>query len=144
MAEIEMACEIALGCMSQDFIDGKSTLVQVMACCRQATSHYLSQCWPSSVFPYGITRPQWFKHFEIENLLFYFLFFFHIQSGFHYNVVQYDMIYIYSITVIEAEHRVKFWFTEDTLYIALMGELWGVYCEDLGENNNVIMTLYFI
>ena len=26
----------------------KSTLVQVMAWCRQATSHYLSQCWHSS------------------------------------------------------------------------------------------------
>ena len=29
-----------------------------MAWCRQATSHYLSQCWPRSVSPYGITRPQ--------------------------------------------------------------------------------------
>ena len=30
-----------------------------MAWCRQATSHYLSQCWPRSVLPYGITSPQW-------------------------------------------------------------------------------------
>ena len=30
-----------------------------MAWCRQATSHYLSQCWPRSMSPYGITRPQW-------------------------------------------------------------------------------------
>ena len=37
----------------------KSTLVQVMAWC-QATSHYLSQCWPRSLSPYDITRPQWF------------------------------------------------------------------------------------
>ena len=29
-----------------------------MACCCQATSHYLSQCWPGSV-SYSITRPQW-------------------------------------------------------------------------------------
>ena len=36
-----------------------NTLVQVMAWCCQATSHYLSQCWPSSVSPYGVTRPQW-------------------------------------------------------------------------------------
>ena len=35
------------------------TLVQVLAWCRQATSHYLSQCWPRSMLPYGITRPQW-------------------------------------------------------------------------------------
>ena len=32
--------------MPEDLIDGKSTLVQVMAWCRQATSHYLDQCWP--------------------------------------------------------------------------------------------------
>ena len=39
--------------------DDKSTLVQVMAWCHQATSHYLSQCWPRSLSPYGATRPQW-------------------------------------------------------------------------------------
>ena len=36
----------------------KSTLAQVMAWCRQATSHYLNQCWPRSLPPYGVTRPQ--------------------------------------------------------------------------------------
>ena len=36
----------------------KSTLVQVMTWCRHATSHYLSQCWPKSQSPYGVTRPQ--------------------------------------------------------------------------------------
>ena len=30
-----------------------------MAWCRQATSHYLSQCWPRSTSPYGVIRPQW-------------------------------------------------------------------------------------
>ena len=45
--------------MIQDLTDDKSTLVQVMAWCRQATSHYLSQCWPRSVSPYGVIRPQW-------------------------------------------------------------------------------------
>ena len=33
----------------------------VMAWCRQATSHYLRQYWPSSLSPYGVTRPQWVK-----------------------------------------------------------------------------------
>ena len=49
--------EIALTWMPQDFVDDKSTLVQVMAWCRQATSHYLSQCWPRSMSPYGILGP---------------------------------------------------------------------------------------
>ena len=47
--------------MPQDLTDDKSTLVQVMAWCRQTTSHYLNQCWPWSLTPYGITRPQWVK-----------------------------------------------------------------------------------
>ena len=45
--------------MPWDLTDDKSTSVQVMAWCHQATSHYLSQCWPSSMSPYGVTRPQW-------------------------------------------------------------------------------------
>ena len=49
----------ALQWMPQDLTDDKSTLVQVMAWCHQATSHYLSQCWLSSLSSYGIARPQW-------------------------------------------------------------------------------------
>ena len=30
-----------------------------MAWCHQAPSHYLNQCWPRFLLPYGITRPQW-------------------------------------------------------------------------------------
>ena len=51
--------EIAMIWMSLDFTDDQSTLVPVMAWCRQAPSHYLSQCWPRSLSPYGVTRPQW-------------------------------------------------------------------------------------
>ena len=54
-----ISCEIALILMSLHFTDDQSTLVQVMAWCRQATSHYLSQCWPTSLSPYGVTRAQW-------------------------------------------------------------------------------------
>ena len=54
-----ISCEIALLWMSWDFTDDQSTLVQVMAWCRQATSHYLNQCWPRSLLPNGVTRPQW-------------------------------------------------------------------------------------
>ena len=45
--------------MPQDLTDGKLTSVRVMAWCRQATSHYLSQCWLSSLSPYGVARPRW-------------------------------------------------------------------------------------
>ena len=53
-----ISCELALGWMSLNLTDDKSTLVQVMAWCRQATNHYLSQCWPRSLSPYGVTRSQ--------------------------------------------------------------------------------------
>ena len=56
--------------MHPDECHGTSRMIsqhwfQVVAWCRQATSHYLSQCWPSSTSPYGVTRPQWVN----ENML---------------------------------------------------------------------------
>ena len=54
-----ISCELALRWMSLDLTDDKSTLVEVTARCRQATSHYLSQCWPRSLSLYGVRRPQW-------------------------------------------------------------------------------------
>ena len=42
--------------MPHNCTDDKS--VQVMAWCRQAASHYLNQCWPCSMLPYDVTRPQ--------------------------------------------------------------------------------------
>ena len=53
-----ISCEIDDRWMLLDLTDDKSTLVQVMAWCHQATSHYLSQCWPRSMSPYGVIRPQ--------------------------------------------------------------------------------------
>ena len=53
-----ISCKIVLKWMPMHLTDGKSTLVQVMAWCRQATSHYLSQCWPRILSPYDVIRPQ--------------------------------------------------------------------------------------
>ena len=36
-------------------------MVQVVAWCREATSHYLGQNWSRSMSPYGISRLQWVK-----------------------------------------------------------------------------------
>ena len=51
--------EIALRWMPQGLTDDQSTIVQVMAWCRQATSHYMKQRWPRSMSSYGVSRPQW-------------------------------------------------------------------------------------
>ena len=56
-----VSCYIVLIWLSSDLPEETSILVQVMAWCRQATSHYLNQCWPRSPTPYGATRPQWVK-----------------------------------------------------------------------------------
>ena len=50
--------------LPQELTDDKSTLVQVMAWCRQATSYYLSQCWLSPLSPHGVARPQWFNFID--------------------------------------------------------------------------------
>ena len=53
-----ISCEIAPKWMPLDLTNDKSALVHVIAWCRQATSHYPSQCIPRSLSPYGVTRPQ--------------------------------------------------------------------------------------
>ena len=48
-------------CHRTSLIEDKSTLFQVMTWSHQAASHYLSQYWPWSMSPYGVTRPPWVK-----------------------------------------------------------------------------------
>ena len=42
--------------MSHDLSLDKPTLVQIMACCRQATSNYPNQCWPKCMISHGVLR----------------------------------------------------------------------------------------
>ena len=44
-------------------IDNNAVLAQVMAWRRQATSHYLNQCWPSFLTHICGTRGRWVKYF---------------------------------------------------------------------------------
>ena len=66
-----ISCEIPLSRMSLNLNDDKSALVQVMAWCHQATSHYLNQCWPRSMSPYGVTRPQWVNEISMSLIVIY-------------------------------------------------------------------------
>ena len=50
-------------------IEGKSTLGQVMVWCCQTTSHFLNQCWPRTVPPYGVTRTQWVNPLSIPLMI---------------------------------------------------------------------------
>ena len=42
-------------------IANKSPLVQVLVWYHHAPNQYLDQCWPKSMMPHDITRPQWVK-----------------------------------------------------------------------------------
>ena len=53
--------------MLQNLTYENSALVQVMAWCHQATSHYLNQCWPRSISLYGVNRLQWVKPLSVVN-----------------------------------------------------------------------------
>ena len=56
---LSTSCHMVVRLMPKErLIDDKSTLVQVMVWCHQATSHYLSQCWARTLSPHGVTRPQ--------------------------------------------------------------------------------------
>ena len=60
--------EIALRWMPQNTHDDKSRLVQEMAWCHQAASHYLSQCWyRSTMLPYDVTRSKWITTAEDQD-----------------------------------------------------------------------------
>ena len=48
--------------MLQNTFDDKSALVLAMAWCHQATSYYLSQCFPRYMSTYSIFRPRLIKH----------------------------------------------------------------------------------
>ena len=65
LIDIFRFCDNALRWMPQDLINDKLTLVQVMAWCHQATSHYLSQCRSRSISPYGVTRGQWVNQIRL-------------------------------------------------------------------------------
>ena len=43
-------------CHKTSLMISHKTLVQVMAGCHQATSHYLIQCWPRSISPHVTTK----------------------------------------------------------------------------------------
>ena len=49
-------CLSSLKCISLDPTDDKSSLLKVMAWCRQATGHFLNQHWPRSMSPHGVNN----------------------------------------------------------------------------------------
>ena len=104
--------------MPRDLTDDKSTLGQVMAWCRQATSHYLSQCWLSSLSPYGVARPQW------VNLL--------CTGGHIYEILH----------TIELFRDIGFFFFFTTLLENIDDIWWATFCEGLNFKKFTISVAF--
>ena len=103
------SCEIAHRWLPHNTFDDKSTLVRVMAWCHQAMSHYMSQCWPKSIFPDGITRPQWVNQWQLQLYIHVYISCYSqhnvpvLRCGFHYIMIQQSQwsiqnIYMYLYT----------------------------------------------
>ena len=58
---LSMICETGIRWEPRDPTYGVSTLVSVIAWCRQASGHYIGHCWPWSMSSYGVTRSKWVK-----------------------------------------------------------------------------------
>ena len=82
--------------MPQGLTD-KSTLVQVMAWCRQATSHYLRQCWLGPLSRYGVARPQWVNWIYIPKPI---------------------LLEVYAIRVLLPKYQANTWYLLDKLFIS--------------------------
>ena len=79
----EVSHAIVFRWVSLDFTEDKSTLVQVMTWCHQATGHYLSQCWPRSVSPYNAIRPQWVKQQGIFSKCYFISYYVHCKCNWY-------------------------------------------------------------
>ena len=64
---MDSCCEFALRWILQNLAIGS---IGSIAWYRPKTHHYLSQCWPSYVSPYGVTMPQWAKLLCLQTKLF--------------------------------------------------------------------------
>ena len=119
-----ISCQIALRWMPEDLPDDKSTLVQVMAWCRQATSHYLSQCWPRSVSPNGVTWPQWVKwccqHYRMGH-------------GLHHTLKMGMMMMMTTMTMMTRWWRWQ-WMMMTPMTLTMAMPLWQYGIRDLGQH----------
>ena len=105
--------------------DDKSTLVQVMAWCRQATSHYLSQCWPSSMSPYGVTRPQW------------------VKENFHSNFPEHCSWWFNWQCINMWQHAVHYdvtWFEYISWHHTIRECIMNIHCKNWIQNNESLLT----
>ena len=71
MDTLSISCGISLRWIPKDLTDDLSAMIQVVAWCCQAASHYLSQCWPSTMMV-STSRQQWVNSkFNSRNLLYW-------------------------------------------------------------------------
>ena len=117
--------EIALRWMPLDLTDDKSTSVQVMAWCRQATSHYLNQCWPRSPTPYGVTRPQWSQQ-KITKFFKYIFKYIFCNKIYQFRI-QFDLSLFIRVQLTMIQHRLTH-MSDMLMYFVMFIEKIDVFC----------------
>ena len=113
---LNISSKTALTWLTEDNINDKSMLIQVTVWRSQATGHYRGQCWPRSMLPYSITRPQWVK---------YHVWWWNLLSQKHHQ----PWYWLYEMRMLSSSLRVK------------LNNLWCLI-EEWYENPNTI--LYFL
>ena len=114
----------------------KSRLVQVKAWCCQVPNHYLSQCWPSSMAPYKVPRPQWVNIWDLNKMIAILQITLpsafsrkkssELSIAFHWNILKGSNWLTY-----------QHWFRlclgavrqQDIIWTNVEGKIWGVFCE---------------
>ena len=135
---LSISREIALMWMPQDFTDDKSTLVQAMAWCHQATSHYLGQCWPRSIYiaPYGVARPQWVKESNWNVAI-------RRSHEMHHILLSHRILCQYAFNVLYQRPKLKSAPTansRNTLHISHMRASYDVFSGLFGEKKNHFLS----
>ena len=124
--------KIAIRWMSLDLTDNKSTLVQIMAWCRQATSHYLSQCWPRSMSSHGVNRPQWVECINNNPSL-------TIVDGVWAVYCDYCRVAIKLVSHLLFPVKC----INNNPFLTIVDGVWGVYCDYCGAAIKLVSHLLF-
>ena len=132
--------ENALRWMPLDLTDDKPTLVRVMAWCRQATSHYLSQYWARFMLLYGIIRPQWLNHLVSSS------FFFFVPTCLFHSLAEREMTswYVFPIIAINMLSSRIGTSTANTPNTNLVSSGWRVWSKSSYWKENLWQTLVML
>ena len=106
--------------------NGELALVQVMAWCRQVTSQCLGQYLPSSISPYGVTRPQWVNVYVPQQIYSNFTDDYFRRIGLNNDI--YILTHWQSVTLNVLKYRCHYSRNFGKMATILQTALWNAFC----------------